>query len=66
VRGSRLELARGGADGADATIASDTGTLAQVLWHGRPLADAEAAGAVEIGGDRAAAERFLDRFPPPR
>jgi hypothetical protein len=39
--------------------------LSEVLWHGRPLADAERAGAIRLEGSRAAVRRFLKLFPPP-
>ena len=44
VAGGRLTLERGRAPAADAVIATDPGTLAQILWHERPLRDAIAAG----------------------
>jgi DNA-binding HxlR family transcriptional regulator len=56
VAAGKLELARGTADDADATIEADPGTLAAVLWHGGPVAD------LEIAGSRAAAKRFLRLF----
>src|SRR3984893_14259104 len=40
VSDGRLELARESAEDPDAIIDTDTGTLAAVLWHGRPLRDA--------------------------
>ena len=49
----------------DATIATDPGTLATVLWHGRRLSDALRAGDVAIEGSRAAARRLLGLFPLP-
>ena len=61
-----LELARGDAAEPDAVIATDPGTLAAVLWHGRALADAEAAGDLAIDGSVAAAQRFLELFAVPR
>jgi DNA-binding HxlR family transcriptional regulator len=66
VADGELELVRGGADQPDATIDSDPGTLAAVLWHGRRLAAARRAGDVRIDGDREALARFLALFPPPR
>jgi hypothetical protein len=36
------------------------------LWHGRPLADAQRAGAITIDGSRLAVTRFLKLFPPPQ
>jgi DNA-binding HxlR family transcriptional regulator len=56
VRGDRLEITRGVADGADATIETDPGTLAMVLWHGR------SADEIAVEGDRATFERFLGLF----
>jgi ubiquinone biosynthesis protein UbiJ len=55
----RLHAHQGTADGAVTTIETDTGTLASVLWHGRPLEDAIAAGSLSVHGDRAAASRLL-------
>jgi DNA-binding HxlR family transcriptional regulator len=66
VADGRLDVARGAAGDPDARIAGDPAVLTEVLWHGRPLAAAEAEGALRIDGDRAAAERFLGLFPPPR
>lgn len=63
VSGGRLDVARGRAERADASIEADTAALAQVLWHGRALAEAPG---VRIDGDRRAARRFLRLFPPPR
>ena len=65
VAGGRLTVARGRALAADAVIATDPGTLAQVLWHERPLRDAIAAGEATVAGDRRAADRFLRLFPLP-
>jgi DNA-binding HxlR family transcriptional regulator len=65
VAGGELELERGEAPEADATIASDTWTLGGMLWQGYPLADAERAGQAAVGGDRRAAARFLKLFPLP-
>ena len=56
-----LAVERGPAQYAFATIATDPGTLEQVLWHGRRLRDA----ALTVAGDRRAAERFLKLFPLP-
>jgi hypothetical protein len=62
VISGRLEIARGAAQNADATIDGGPASLAAVLWHGAPLADS----GVELRGDRRAAERFLGLFPAPR
>jgi DNA-binding HxlR family transcriptional regulator len=64
VADGSLELARGVADSPDGSIATDPVTLAAVLWQGRPLADAERDGDLEIAGRRAA-KRFLRLFPAP-
>jgi len=37
-----------------------------VLWHGGSLEGAEREGTLTVEGDRAALERFLALFPPPR
>ncbi len=44
-----------------ATIHTDTGTLAELVWRDAPIDDAERRGAVRIDGDRAAAVAFLNR-----
>ena len=66
VEHGRLELARGAAGDPDATIRTDPGTLAAVLWHGRSLTEAQRAGDVEIEGSKPALRRFLGLFPPPQ
>jgi len=58
---AQMNARRGPADAPLARIATDSGTLQQVLWHGHPLRDGE----VEIDGDQRAAERFLTLFPLP-
>jgi DNA-binding HxlR family transcriptional regulator len=65
VADEEIEVARGGADHADATIDTDPDTLAAVLWAGRPLADAQRSGDLTIQGDAAAVERFVRLFPLP-
>jgi DNA-binding HxlR family transcriptional regulator len=50
---------------ADLIVDSDPVTLASVVYAGRPLADAEAAGVLALTGDRALAERFVTLFPLP-
>ena len=65
VAGGRLTRERGRAPAADAVIATDPGTLAQILWHERPLRDAIAAGEATVAGDRRALDRFLRLFPLP-
>jgi hypothetical protein len=63
VADGRLELSRGRADDPDAMIVTDPATLSAVLWHGRELADARAAGDVAVEGSARAVRRFLRLFP---
>jgi DNA-binding HxlR family transcriptional regulator/putative sterol carrier protein len=65
VGDDEIEVARGGADQADATIETDPDTLAAVLWGDQPLADAQSSGRMTIRGDKAAVKRFLRLFPMP-
>jgi DNA-binding HxlR family transcriptional regulator/putative sterol carrier protein len=65
VEGDQIEVARGGAEQADATIDTDPDTLAAVLWGGQPLADAQRSGTMTIEGDSETAERFARLFPMP-
>jgi DNA-binding HxlR family transcriptional regulator len=65
VAGDRFDVARGIADAPDATIETDPGTLAAVLWHGGKLDEARRAGDVAIAGDRQAITRLLRLFPLP-
>jgi DNA-binding HxlR family transcriptional regulator len=65
VADGELEVVRGGAHDADATIATDPDTLNSVLWGGVSLADAQRSGRMTIDGDPAAATRFVSLFPVP-
>jgi DNA-binding HxlR family transcriptional regulator/putative sterol carrier protein len=65
VSDDEIDVARGEADQADATIDTDPDTLNAVLWRGRPLADAQRAGEMQIEGDRTAVERLVALFPVP-
>jgi DNA-binding HxlR family transcriptional regulator/putative sterol carrier protein len=65
IADDEIEVARGGAAQADATIDTDPDTLAAVLWEGQPLAAAQRSGKMTIEGDRAAVERFVRLFPMP-
>src|ERR687896_643340 len=65
VAGGELDLERGEAPDADATISADPMTLGGVLWERVGLAEAERTGAMTIEGDRRAARRFLELFPLP-
>ncbi len=46
----------------DAALAGTPTALARVVYGGRSLSDAVAAGDVAVSGDRAGAERFLTLF----
>lgn len=65
VHDGRLELDRAGVEDPDAVVDAEPAAFSEVLWHGRPLADAERAGAIRLDGSRAAVRRFLKLFPPP-
>jgi DNA-binding HxlR family transcriptional regulator len=61
VADGRLEIVRGAAQDAVATIDGEPAAIAAALWHGSPLEQS-----VELSGDRDAAELFLRLFPAPR
>jgi DNA-binding HxlR family transcriptional regulator len=65
VADDRFEIARGSAEEPDATIETDPGTLAALVYEGRPLAEALRSGEIKIEGDESAVERFLKLFPLP-
>jgi DNA-binding HxlR family transcriptional regulator len=65
VADGRLDVTRAGAEAPDATIETDPGTLATVLWHGRRLDEARRSGDVATTGDRRAITRFMGLFPLP-
>jgi DNA-binding HxlR family transcriptional regulator/putative sterol carrier protein len=65
VEDDELDVARGGAHRADATIDTDNDTLGAVLWGGRSLSDAQRSGKITIEGDKAAVERLVRLFPIP-
>ena len=63
ISGGRLSLLPGDADRPDAMITlADPGALAAVLYDGRDLAEARAAGSLHIEGDRVAVRRFVRCF----
>ena len=57
---TRADVAHG-----DVVFDTDPPTLASVIYGGRPIADAEGAGALTLSGDRALAETFVTLFPLP-
>ena len=56
VDNARLGIARGPSERPDATITTDPGTLATVLWHGGNASE------IAVEGDRSAFERFRRLF----
>lgn len=52
-------------DGVDAVAETDPMTLASIVYGGRPIEDAESAGAFVLTGDRAAFAHFATLFPLP-
>ena len=61
----RIEIARGPLDAADLLFRGTPPVLAGAIYGGQPLEALEGAGALEIRGDRALAERFIGLFPLP-
>ena len=61
----RFEIERGVADRPDATIETDAGTLAALVYEGHELAGALRSGDVRIEGDTEVAACFLSLFPLP-
>jgi DNA-binding HxlR family transcriptional regulator len=66
VARGELKVTRGSAEDPAATIETDPATLAQVLWHGHRLKEAERSGDLAIHGSRPAAKRLLSLFPLPQ
>jgi DNA-binding HxlR family transcriptional regulator len=62
VTDGHFEIVRGDAERPDATIETDAGTLAALVYDGRELAEAMRSGDVKIDGDESATERFLMLF----
>jgi alkyl sulfatase BDS1-like metallo-beta-lactamase superfamily hydrolase len=65
VAEGRLEIERGFADAPDATVETDAGTLAAVVYDELGLDDALRSGDFEVEGDRELVERFIALFPLP-
>ena len=65
IAGGRLEIVRGDAARPDAEIRTDSAGLRSVVFGGRELADAVAAGDAEVRGDPVKATKFVQRFPRP-
>ncbi len=65
IADGQCRIARGPADTPDAVIDTDSATLRSVVFGGRKLADAIAAGDLRLTGDRKQAGRFAACFPRP-
>ena len=65
VSDGRFEVVRGSAERTDATIETDPGTLAALVFEGRKLDEALRSGDLNLEGDKQAVERFLTLFPLP-
>lgn len=66
VADGRFEIARGEAEQPpDAVIETDPGTLAALVYEGRPLEEALRSGDLVLEGDESAVESFLTLFPLP-
>src|SRR5215217_1939367 len=65
VADGRLEIVRGVVFRHEATIETDSATLATLVYEGRDLAEALRSGDAKIEGDEAAVERFVRLFPLP-
>jgi DNA-binding HxlR family transcriptional regulator/putative sterol carrier protein len=61
----KLHIVRGQAEHPDAEIVTDAAGLRSVVFGGRPLTEAVAAGDVEVRGDAKKAASFVRRFPRP-
>jgi DNA-binding HxlR family transcriptional regulator len=58
-------VARGEIEHPQVVLDAPPGTLKDVIWNGRDLEEATAAGDLAISGDRALAERLFTMFPLP-
>ncbi|WP_240886110.1 winged helix-turn-helix transcriptional regulator [Sphingomonas sp. SFZ2018-12] len=65
IADGRLDSGRGDPDGADLVLTGDPVTIASIVYGGRPVDDAEAAGQLSVAGDRDLLARFITWFPLP-
>lgn len=63
--GTGVDVTRGHAPAPIITIETDPGTLAALVWHGLPSAEARRDGRLTLAGDAADLDRFLELFPAP-
>jgi DNA-binding HxlR family transcriptional regulator len=66
VADGRFNVERGIAEKPDATIETDSNTMAALVYEGRDLAEALRSGDIKIEGDEAKMRRFLTLFPLPK
>lgn len=64
VHDSTLRIRRGTVEHPTAAIQGTVAALREVLWHGRPLGEAETSGSITVDGSRGVVRRFLKLFPP--
>jgi DNA-binding HxlR family transcriptional regulator len=65
VAGGGIVIRREEPMDVEVVFESDPMSMASVVYGGRPIADAEEAGAIRVVGDRALAERYVTLFPLP-
>lgn len=62
----RMEIGRSSASRPDAVIATDSDSLAALVYGGGKLGDALRSGSLKIEGDKSVVKRFLTLFPMPK
>lgn len=62
VHDGEIDIQRGEPEGVEVTLSGEPTVLASLVYGGRPVSDAEAAGEFVIAGNRAVAKRFLSLF----
>src|SRR4051812_3901664 len=65
ISGGRVQAQRGEAERADAVFTGAPEAIAAIVYGGQEIEAMEAAGALAVAGDRAAARRFATFFPLP-
>ena len=65
IGGGRLTAERGDIGAADLVFSGSAPAIAAVVYGGQPIAQMQAAGALEVTGDLALAARFVTLFPLP-
>lgn len=65
LKDGRMDLVAGAVPAPDAAVEADPDALAAVVYGGRKLTEAMAAGDVRVEGDKALVKRFVTFFPLP-